>query len=190
MRARGFTLVEVLVALVIVAAGAAVVLSSLNTAVNSTVYLRDKTFAQWVAENRIAETRLATTPPSNGTTEGEVDFAGQRWRWRQKIENAQVPGLRRIDVSVRPSTPGAPPAAPAGDAKDGGDWTVTLAGVLGRDLAGPGATIDWDGQPAPGPGGGGGAGRNGGGGAAGGGATPGGGGGSSDGRSGILGEKT
>ena len=104
MRARGFTLVEVLVALVIVAAGAAVVLSSLNTAVNSTVYLRDKTFAQWVAENRIAETRLATTPPANGTTEGEVDFAGQRWRWRQKIENAQVPGLRRIDVSVRPGS--------------------------------------------------------------------------------------
>ena len=151
MRARGFTLVEVLVALVIVAAGAAAVLSSLNTAAASAVYLREKTFAQWVADNRITETRLTTTAPANGTTEGEVDFANQRWRWRQQIQNSELPGVRRIDVSVRAVSPaGANPGGAAANAGGEDSWTVTVSGALGRDLAGPGAPIDWAGQPGAG----------------------------------------
>jgi general secretion pathway protein I len=155
VRARGFTLVEVLVALVIVAAGAAAVLSSLNTAAASSVYLREKTFAQWIAANRIAETRLLTNPPQNGTSEGELDYAGQRWRWRQQITDAAMPGLRRIDVSVRPAVPGAPPTTTSATAADdGGNWTLTLSGVLARDLAAPGTSVDWEpaAQPPPGSG--------------------------------------
>jgi general secretion pathway protein I len=144
LKARGFTLVEVLVALVIVAAGASAVLSSLNSAATSTVYLRDKTFAQWIADNRIAETRLATAAPQNGKTEGELDYAGRRWKWRQQITDADFPGMRRIDVSVRPVVPGAP--APATDSDE--DWTITLSGILGRDIAPPGGSIDWEPPPA------------------------------------------
>ncbi len=142
MKARGFTLVEVLVALVIVAAGASAVLSALNSAASSTVYLREKSFAQWIAGNRIAETRLATTPPQNGKTEGELDYASRRWKWRQTITDGEVPGLRRIDVSVRPIVPGAREPTAGAD-----DWTRTVSGVLGRDIAAPGSTIDW--EPAP-----------------------------------------
>jgi general secretion pathway protein I len=150
LKAHGFTLVEVLVALVIVAAGASAVLSSLNSAAVSTVYLRDKTFAQWIADNRITETRLATSPPQNGKTEGEVDYAGRRWKWRQQITDGQFPGLRRVDVSVRPVVPGAPePTGPAAE-----DWTITLSGILGRDLAPPGGQLDWEPTPLnPPPGG-------------------------------------
>jgi type II secretion system protein I len=144
------------------------VLSSLNTAAVSTTYLRDKTFAGWIAENRIAELRLQTTPPQNGRAEGDIDYAGQRWRWRQEIANAEIPGIRRIDVSVRPVVPGAPPASGAGATAEQG-WTVTLSGVLAGSLAGPGAPIDWDGQPVNPPGNGGAAGgANGSGGASGG----------------------
>jgi general secretion pathway protein I len=136
---RGFTLIEVLVALVIVAAGAAAVLSALNGAASSTTYLRDKTFAQWIAANRIAELRLARAPPRDGTDDGELDYAGRRWAWRQEIKDADIPGLRRIDVSVRPAELAV---------ADGDSWTVTLSGVLGRDLALPtGAEPDW--EPAP-----------------------------------------
>jgi general secretion pathway protein I len=143
LKARGFTLVEVLVALVIVAAGASAVLSSLNSAAVSTVYLRDKTFAQWIADNRIAETRLATAAPQNGKTEGEVDYAGRRWKWRQQITDGEFPGLRRVDVSVRPVVPGAP--EPTGAAAE--DWTITLSGILGRDIAPPGGQLDWEPPP-------------------------------------------
>ena len=102
-RRGGFTLVEVLVALVIVAAGAAAVLSALTTAAASTTYLREKTFAQWIAGNRIAEARVALAPPQDGDTEGDLEFAGQRWQWRQEIKQGEIPGLRRIDVRVRPA---------------------------------------------------------------------------------------
>jgi general secretion pathway protein I len=140
---RGFTLVEVLVALVIVAAGASAVLSSLNSAAVSTVYLRDKPFTQSIADNRIAETRLATAPPQNGRTEGEAAYAGRRWKWRQQIADSELPGLRRVDVSVRPAVPGAP--EPTGAAAE--DWTITLSGILGRDIAPPGGQIDWEPPP-------------------------------------------
>ena len=55
----GFTLIEVLVALAIVAIGMAAVLGALNSSADTVSYLRDKTFAQWVALNRIAGLRLS-----------------------------------------------------------------------------------------------------------------------------------
>ncbi len=173
MTPRGYTLVEVLVALVIVAAGASAVLSSLNSAAVSTVYLRDKTFAHWIAGNRIAETRLATAPPQNGKSEGEVDYAGRRWKWRQQITDGEFPGLRRVDVSVRPVVPGAP--EPTGAAAE--DWMITVSGILGRDIAPPGGSIDWEPLAPNGQsGGGGGTGGSGNGGSTGAGAAGGGGG--------------
>lgn len=149
MRTRGFTLVEVLVALVIVAAGAAAVLASLNSAATSTTYLREKTFAQWIAGNRMAETRLASATPRNGTSDGDLEYAGQRWQWHQVVEDSQLPGLRRIDISVRPLTPGSATAIDENTA-----WTFTLTGVMGRDLsAASGGEPDWEPlvQPPPGP---------------------------------------
>jgi general secretion pathway protein I len=147
--AAGFTLVEVLVALVLVAVGVAALLTALNSAANSTGYLRDKAFAHWVATNRIIETRLATNPPVNGVSTGEVEFAGQRWQWRQTIANADFPSLRRIDVSVRaqlPSSPAAP--ATASGEEDPGDWTVTVSGLLGAAVAlANGAEPDWEPPP-------------------------------------------
>ena len=156
--ATGFTLIEVLVALVIVAVGVAALLSALNSAANSTAWLRDKAFAQWIAANRIAETRLATNPPATGKSEGAIDYAGQRWQWRQDITATQFPSLRRIDVRVRPESaaPAAgPAAAPGGTDDDGGDWTIELSGSIGSSVAfATGADPAW--EPAPtgtGPGG-------------------------------------
>jgi general secretion pathway protein I len=145
VRTRGFTLIEVLVALVIVAAGAAAVLASLNSAATSTTYLREKTFAQWIAGNRMTETRLASTTPRNGTSDGDLEYAGQRWQWHQVVEDSQLPGLRRIDISVRPLTPGSSTAVDEGTA-----WTFTLTGVMGRDLApASGGEPDWEPLAAP-----------------------------------------
>ena len=147
-RATGFTLIEVLVALAIVALGMAALMAALGSSADSASYLREKTFAEWVALNRIEEVRLAFQKPTKGKKEGEVEMAGQKWRWAQDVQETEVKGILRIDVSVRPS------AAPGGD-KAG--WYTTVSGIVGDALAPPRGDMDPYGiAPQPGPGGGGG----------------------------------
>jgi len=144
--ARGFTLIEVLVALAIVAIGMAAVMGALTSSANTISYLRDKTFAQWVALNQIANLRLSGQQPPIGNSNGDTDFAGRSWHWRQEVVATQVPGVERIDVSVRPA-----------DVKAGDDsgWFTTVSGVWGDALGTPnGFQPDWgtqtsSGLPAP-----------------------------------------
>ena len=133
MRLRGFTLIEVLVALAIAAIGLAAVLATVTNATRSTVYLRDKTFATWIALNQITETRLGTALPSVDRTDGEVDYAGEKWKWRRTVTQTEVPGMRRLDISVRF-------ASAADDA-----WLTTVTGFVGRtQLASQPSPTQWD----------------------------------------------
>src|SRR5262249_21217747 len=101
--ARGFTLIEVLVALAIVVIGMATIMGALSSSANSVSYLRDRTFGQWVALNQIANVRLSASlahqQPSAGDTNGDTDFAGRSWHWRQVVAATEIPGVVRIDVS-------------------------------------------------------------------------------------------
>jgi general secretion pathway protein I len=127
-RARGFTLIEVLVALAIVAIGMAAVMGALTSSANTISYLRDKTFAQWVALNQIANLRLSGQQPPTGNSDGDTDFAGRSWHWRQEVVATEVPGVERIDISVRPA-----------DLKAGDDqgWFTTVSGIQGDALGTP-----------------------------------------------------
>jgi len=98
--ANGFTLVEVLVALAVVAVGLGAVFLSLNQTIYSASYLRDKTLANWVAENRLTELRLANTPPEADETSGDAEMGGVRWLWRQRISETGVQNMLRVDLEV------------------------------------------------------------------------------------------
>jgi len=126
--ASGFTLIEVLVALAIVAIGMAAVLGSLTSSASTVVYMRDKTLANWVALNHIAEQRLKPQMAQLGNTDGDVEFAGQKWHWRQETVATAVQGMVRMDVHVRPA-----------DVKADEDkgWYVTLSGIMGDAVADP-----------------------------------------------------
>ena len=153
-RDRGFTLVEVLVALAIVTIGMAALLAALGSSADSISYQRDKTLAEWVALNRIEEVRLATARPTKGKSDGQAEMAGQQWTWAQEVLETEVKGILRVDVSVRPAN------APGG--KDSA-WYTTVSGIVGDALAIPRGDMDPYGVPMqPGaPGGqGGGAGNN------------------------------
>jgi general secretion pathway protein I len=97
----GFTLIEVLVALIIVAFGMSAVFVALTSAANSTMRLREKSFAEWVGFNQLSTVRLNATTPIVGRSEGDATFAGIRWHCLQTVENTQVPGLLRVTIQVR-----------------------------------------------------------------------------------------
>jgi general secretion pathway protein I len=96
----GFTLIEVVVAIAVVALGMMAVFRVVHDTVNNSTYLRDRTFATWIADNRLAELRLGAELPSVDETEGEVEFADRSWRWQVTVSQTPVNDLRRIDVRV------------------------------------------------------------------------------------------
>jgi general secretion pathway protein I len=139
--AGGFTLIEVLVALVIVAVGMAAVMSALSSSASTLSFLRDETFAQWVALNKISTIRISGQQPPVGNTDGDTDFAGRSWHWRQEVVSTEVPGVVRIDVKVRPKE------IHAGDDEA---WTTTVSGISGNSVGvSDGYNPSWGAQAPP-----------------------------------------
>lgn len=103
LRTRGFTLIEVLAALVIVALGMLGVIQAVTQTARNGTYLREKTLAHWIALNLVTERRLAQSPPEVSESSDEIEFAGRRWRWTMRVTQTGVESLRRMDVSVRPA---------------------------------------------------------------------------------------
>src|SRR5579871_2567526 len=124
LRARGFTLIEVLVALVIVAVGMSVLMGALNASARTVTYMQDKTFAEWLALNKIAALRLGMQQgqlPPVGSTNGDVNYVNRSWHWRQDVVASEVNGINRVDVKIRPK-----------EVKGGDDdsWYVTVSGLI------------------------------------------------------------
>ncbi len=100
MNVRGFTLLEVLVALAIVALGMMAVFTQAGQSTFATIWVQERTLASWIASNRITELALSPNWPETGESGGEVEFAGRRWRWQEQITATPSAALRRVDVTV------------------------------------------------------------------------------------------
>lgn len=97
----GFTLLEVMVALAIIALGMAAVIKTVASTTVNSAYLRDKTFAYWVAQNQMAELELTAAKPKIGFTDGNEKLAGVTWYWTRKIDGTEDPDTKRVEISVR-----------------------------------------------------------------------------------------
>lgn len=96
----GFTLIEVMVALAIAALSLTGVAAAISQMVDSASSMRERTYASWIAQNKIAELRLANVEPEVSENSGELEYAGQSWSWRTTISETGVEHLFRVDVAV------------------------------------------------------------------------------------------
>ncbi len=95
---QGFTLLEVLVALAVIAIGLAAVMKvSIENAENAR-YLRDKTLAHWVAMNVLTEIQIREESPK--LDEGTAMMAAREWVWVLKVSETMDKDLRRLDIEV------------------------------------------------------------------------------------------
>lgn len=99
-RCTGFTLIEVLVALLIVSIALTSMSVTMGGMLNNATTLRDRTYASWIAQNKIIEYRLAGEVPEVGTSSGEVEYANAIWDWEAEVLETGVENLLRVDVSV------------------------------------------------------------------------------------------
>ncbi|MBI4357312.1 MAG: type II secretion system minor pseudopilin GspI [Gammaproteobacteria bacterium] len=99
--ASGFTLVEILVALVILATSFMALIEIAGSHTSNLTYLRDKTFAHWVAMNKIAEARISKTFPELGNSDGTMKMGKQEWVWESSVYETKINAVRRIEISIK-----------------------------------------------------------------------------------------
>lgn len=100
-RCGGFTLIEVLVAMTIIAVGVSALVMSAGSSAWRADYLREREFGRWVASNVLAELQVVPAWPSVGTTNKEVSMGNFQWFVRTKTQAVADADLRRVDVEVR-----------------------------------------------------------------------------------------
>jgi general secretion pathway protein I len=113
----GFTLIEVMVALAIVAITLGAGIRAAGALTQNTQRLADIAAAQWCADNRITGLRLARLYPDIGDTAWACDQLGKAYAGRQVVRPTPNPNFRRVDEQV---------------SDESGNPIVTLSTVLGR----------------------------------------------------------
>jgi general secretion pathway protein I len=97
---RGFTLIEVLIALLILAIALAASARATHLALDSAVEVRQRTLAAWVAENHAAELQARGAFPPPGDTRIDVEMMSQRFIVRQTVSQTPNAAFRRVRLDV------------------------------------------------------------------------------------------
>ena len=101
-RLQGFTLLEVLIALAVLALAMGAVIKATSDYTSNQAYLRDRTLAMWVARNVLVEYQIKGEWLSVGERNGTREMGNQEWRWLARISQTEEAQLRRLDVEVYP----------------------------------------------------------------------------------------
>lgn len=101
-RRDGFSLVEVLVALVVLGTGIAALSNAIRFSSQSQFALKTRTYAGIVADNQLVLARHSV--PRLGNANGQVRMAGHDFNWTQTTLRTQFPGLYSVRVQVRASS--------------------------------------------------------------------------------------
>jgi len=98
--ARGFTLIEMLAAVAVLAIAMAAILSGMARYADNAAVLRERSYGLWVAHNRLTEIALERAWPDVGKSDGEAEMGGIEWKWLVEVKKTPDERLRRIDIRV------------------------------------------------------------------------------------------
>ncbi|MDP7591417.1 MAG: type II secretion system minor pseudopilin GspI [Litorilituus sp.] len=101
MISRGFTLIEVMLAMAVFAIAGLSLLSAASNNARNMGHLEDKMFANWVASNQLVAANLEKKWPPKNNVKGEVELASRQWFWQQKVLKTTDKNMRAIVVEVR-----------------------------------------------------------------------------------------
>ncbi|HVF35616.1 MAG TPA: type II secretion system minor pseudopilin GspI [Candidatus Saccharimonadia bacterium] len=100
MNRRGFTLIEVVIALAVVALALLALVRTAGLGARALAHERESTLAHFVAANVLAETRIGAGFPGVGRREGRATMGPREFRWELVVQGTQEPAIRRLDVRV------------------------------------------------------------------------------------------
>jgi len=115
----GFTLIEVLVSVAIIAIALGAMVQAAGASASRAGSMRDITVSQWVASNQLAQMQLSSSFPDTGTKSGKTEMLDITWYWKTIVQKAQDEDLRRVDIEVRKR-------------EDAKNPIVTVAGFIGN----------------------------------------------------------
>ena len=120
-RCRGFTLIEVLIALAVLALSMAALIGTAAHMTYNAAGLRDRTLANWVAMNEMATLRLSPTWPNLGKQDAKATMGGRKWHWVANVTKTSDKDLLRVDIDVSAES-------------DKKDVISSLTGFIGRPM--------------------------------------------------------
>lgn len=96
----GFTLIEILVAIAILAVALAATTRAASVATDGALETRHRLLATWAAENRVAELRARRIYPAVSTTRMSVEQGGLALVLDETVSDTPNPVIRRVDLAV------------------------------------------------------------------------------------------
>lgn len=97
---KGFTLIEVMIALSVVAIGLMATLKAINQEISGSSITQNKMIALWLLQNKVAEIRLNSTLPIIGLNQGKQILFNQTWQWQTETKATVNPKIRKVEVSI------------------------------------------------------------------------------------------
>lgn len=99
-KAKGFTLLEILVALAVLAVTLTAATRAIGVSLQSAQQIKLGLLADWVAQNRLASHRLSRNWPGVGTSSGTETQGGVAFAWEEQVSSTPHALFRRVDVRV------------------------------------------------------------------------------------------
>lgn len=99
---NGFSLIEIIMAVVVLAIGLTALLPTLSSTTSATADARSKIIAHWVAMNKLTEIQVERKWPSISKKSGKTEMGddGTEWEWEYQVTKSPDDDMRRIDIEV------------------------------------------------------------------------------------------